>query len=95
MYSYEERMRAMRLYIKYGQRPAVTIRELGYPSRGMLRSWYREFRESGDLHHVYRRRPRYSNEQKMRAVEYYRARESCRIVLRSAAFSARSRAHSS
>ena len=71
MYSYEARMRAVKLYIKYAQRPAATIRELGYPSRGMLRSWYREFAESGDLHQGLRRRPRYSNEEKQRAVEYY------------------------
>ena len=70
MSSYKARMRAVRLYIKYGQRPAATIRELGYPSRGMLRSWCREFRESGDLHQAYRRRPRYSTEEKQRAVEH-------------------------
>ena len=77
MYSYEARMRAVRLYIKYDRRPAATIRELGYPSRGMLRSWYREFGESGDLHQGLRRRPRYSNEQKQRAVEHYWAHGRC------------------
>ena len=31
MYSYEERMKAVKLYIKYDLCAADTIRELGYP----------------------------------------------------------------
>ena len=77
MYSYEARMRAVRLYIKYGRRPAATIRELGYPSRGMLRSWYREITESGDLHQDFRRKPKYSHEEKQRAVEHYWVQGRC------------------
>jgi len=77
LYSYEARMRAVRLYVKYGRSPAATIRELGYPSRGMLRCWYREFDESGDLHPDLRRRPRYSNEEKERAVEHYWVQGRC------------------
>ena len=77
MYSYEARMRAVRLYIKYDRRPAATIRELGYPSRGMLRSWYREFNESGDLHQDFRRKPEYSHEEKQRAVEHYWVQGRC------------------
>ena len=30
MYSYEERLRAVKLYLKYGRRLQATIRELGY-----------------------------------------------------------------
>jgi putative transposase len=71
VYSHEARMRAVRLYVGYGRASAATIRELGYPSRGMLRAWYREFVESGDLHQDYRRQGKYSNEQKQRAVEHY------------------------
>jgi transposase-like protein len=33
MYSYEDRVRAVRLYIKYGRSAAATIRELGDPGR--------------------------------------------------------------
>ena len=29
MYSYEDRVRAVKLYIKLGKRPAATIRQLG------------------------------------------------------------------
>ncbi|WP_175816898.1 IS3 family transposase [Burkholderia diffusa] len=72
MYSYEDRVRAVRLYIKYGRSAAATIRELGYPSRKNLARWYRAFIEVGDLPAGYRRsRPRYSAEQKQIAVEHY------------------------
>ena len=37
----------------------------------MLRAWYREFVESGDLHQGYRRKGKYSEEQKQRAVEHF------------------------
>ncbi len=36
MYSYEDRIRAVRLYIKLGRRVAATIRQLGYPCRFFL-----------------------------------------------------------
>lgn len=32
MYTYEQRMVTANLYIKYGQRAAPVIRELGYPN---------------------------------------------------------------
>ena len=36
MYSYEDRMKAVKLYIKYDCSAADTVRELGYPNRKML-----------------------------------------------------------
>lgn len=39
---YEERMRALELYIKLGKRVRATIRELGYPTKNTLMGWYRE-----------------------------------------------------
>lgn len=33
MYSYEDRFRAVSLYIKLGKRTGATIRQLGYTSR--------------------------------------------------------------
>lgn len=72
MYSYEDRMRAVQLYIRYGKRAAPVIRELGYPSRKNLSRWYRAYIEAGDLPKGYcRSRPRYSVEQKEIADEYY------------------------
>jgi len=71
MHSYEARIRAVRLYIEYDLAVSLTIRELGYPSRRMLRAWYREFIETGQLHRSLSRRHKYSEKQKKEAVEYY------------------------
>jgi len=75
MYSREERMRAIELYIKYDRCAADTVRELGYPSTKTLRKWYRAYlreQESGIPWKGYsRRRPKYSSEQKAKAIEYY------------------------
>lgn len=65
MYSYEERIRAVKLYLKLGKRLTATVRQLGYPTTKSLERW----------HHTYERcralpkericlRPRYSAEQK-------------------------------
>ncbi len=37
MYSYEDRIRAFKLYIKVGQCTGETIRQLGYPTKNSLR----------------------------------------------------------
>jgi putative transposase len=38
MYSYDDRLRAVRLYIKLGHRVGLTIRQLGYPTKNALKS---------------------------------------------------------
>jgi putative transposase len=38
MYSYEDRIRAVRLYLKLGERIKETIRQLGYPTKNSLKS---------------------------------------------------------
>lgn len=43
VYSREERMKAIELYIKYDNSIAAVIRELGYPSRGLLPRWYKAY----------------------------------------------------
>jgi len=45
MYSYEDRIRAVELYIKLGKRVRPTIRQLGYPTKNALKSWHREFEQ--------------------------------------------------
>jgi len=72
MYSYEDRIRAVRLYIKLGKRIRATIRKLGYPTKNALKSWHREYEQGGDLRvgHV-RSKSKYSAEQKRVAVEHY------------------------
>ncbi len=45
MYSREERMKAIELYIKYDRCAADVTRELGYPDRKSLVSWYEAYLE--------------------------------------------------
>lgn len=71
MYSYEERMRAINLYIKYDLSAAATIRELGYPNRSQLRIWYKEYLATGDLHKKCQSSSIYTDAQKQKAVDYY------------------------
>jgi len=49
MYSYEDRIRAVKLYMKLGKRTGATIRQLGYPTKNALKSWHREFEQTKDL----------------------------------------------
>lgn len=77
MYSYEDRMRAVKLYIQYGKSPAATVQRLGYPSKKNLLRWYRSYAESGDLPKGRRKAERYSAEQKRTAVEHYRTHGGC------------------
>lgn len=65
MYSYKDRIRAVKLYIKLGKRTGVTIRQLGYPTKNALKTWYREFEQSRDLQVGYARSlSKYSDEQR-------------------------------
>lgn len=50
MYSYEDRLKAVELFIKYDYSPAAVIHELGYPkSRTSLYGRYSEFRKDGNI----------------------------------------------
>ncbi len=76
MYSYEDRLRAVRLYLKLGRRMSATLRQLGYPTKNSLKAWLAEFERNQDLRRGYQRIKRqYTDEQKQRAVEsLYRTR---------------------
>ena len=39
MYSYEDKMRALELYLSYDRSAAAVVNELGYPNRHILRLW--------------------------------------------------------
>jgi len=72
MYSYEDRIQAVELYIKLGKRVRPTIRQLGYPTKNALKGWYREYEQRLDLPVGYAgREPKYSQSQKEAAVEHY------------------------
>ena len=77
MYSYEDRLRAVRLYIKLGKRVALTIRQLGYPTKNALKSWHREYERRLDLPAGYARQPVYSQAEKERAVKHYLEHGRC------------------
>jgi len=81
MYSYEDRVRAVRLYIRLGKRLGATRRQLGYPSRNTLLGWYREYEQRLDLHAGYLgRKPKYSQAQKEAAVRHYIDHGRCASV---------------
>jgi transposase InsO family protein/transposase-like protein len=72
MYSYEARMKAVQLFIQYDYSSSAVIHELGYPSRGMLYYWYKEYIETGALRSDdMLRHAKYNKEQRKQAVEYY------------------------
>jgi len=71
MYSYEDRIKAVKLYIKYDLSTADIVRELGYPSRKMLVRWYKEHQEAGGLHERYIKRSTYTSVQMKVAFNYY------------------------
>ena len=78
MYSYEERIRAVRLYINLGKRTGATIRQLGYPTKNALQSWHREYEQGHDLPVGYARsKPKYSDEQKRVAAQHYLDHDRC------------------
>ena len=78
MYSYEDRVRAVKLYLKLRKRIRATIRQLGYPTRNSLISRHQQFERFLNLAAGYSRpRPKYSDEQKALAVEYHRKHGCC------------------
>lgn len=65
MYSYEDRIRAVELYIKLGKRVRPIILQLGYPTKNSLKVWYNEYQQKLDLPAGYAgREPKFSQEQK-------------------------------
>lgn len=70
MYSYEDRLRAVQLYVKLGKRIGLTIRQLGYPTKNALKTWYREYEQSHELRAGYTRPAKFSQAEKERAVEH-------------------------
>lgn len=75
MYSYEDRMRAVELYIKYDFSAADVVRELGYPkAKKSLKYWYRDYlteQQTGMKHDRYKSYARYPVRKMQEAVDYY------------------------
>jgi transposase-like protein len=78
VYSFEDRIQAVRLYLKLGKRIRATIRQLGYPTKNSLKAWHREYEQCHDLRIGYvRATPRYSAGQKQAAVAHYLSHDRC------------------
>lgn len=71
MYSLEQRTDAVQLFIESGFNENAVIRNLGYPSPNTLRAWYREYQANRTLHAKSLPKPRYTEQQKKKAVEYF------------------------
>lgn len=75
MYSREDRIKAVKLYIRYDFSVAEVRRELGYPAcYRTMRNWYQDYLEeleTGVIKEPNARMRTYTDEQKRIAVEYY------------------------
>lgn len=72
MYSLDQRIKAVELYIKYHLSAAATIRELGYPNRHTLKGWYLEYQNNNSkLKDGVIRKSKFTEEQRQAALQYY------------------------
>lgn len=71
MFSYEKRIKAVKLLLQYDMSYATVIRELGYPSRQALRRWHQEYKKFGSLHVNFNKQYKFTAAEKQKAVEYY------------------------
>lgn len=72
MYSLEQRLRAVELYIQYGFHGEAVRRELGYPrSAQSIVNWYHEYKEQGFIHDGRISNAKYSKEQRNAAVRHF------------------------
>jgi transposase InsO family protein/transposase-like protein len=72
MYSREQRRKAIETFIRFEHSVADTIAELGYPNRHTLYNWWKEYQLSGEeFLERKRRKPKYPDEKKRAAVDYY------------------------
>ena len=77
MYSHEDRLRAVQLYIKLGKRVGLTIRQLGYPTKNALKAWFRQYEQHIDMPAGYTRQAKYTQAQRERAVNHYLENGRC------------------
>ena len=80
MFSYDDRLRAVQLYIKLGKRVGLTIRQLGYPTKNALKAWHRAYEQRDGLPEGYVRHPKYTQAQKDLAVDHFVSGGRCIAV---------------
>ena len=74
MYSREDRIKAVELWLKYAKSTKTVISELGYPSKTLMRIWYKDYiqeQETGIMHVRRRSAPKYTEQQRQTAIEHY------------------------
>ena len=77
MYSYEQRRKAVDLYIQYDFSAASVINELGYPNYKSLIAWYKQYKETGELVKEGEPYRKYTAEQRSVAVKHYLEHGKC------------------
>lgn len=77
MYTNEQKMKAVELYVKYNHRATQVTRELGYPHPHLLSRWYKEYLQNGTFRTKYERQNKYTEEQKQYALQYYQSHGCC------------------
>lgn len=77
MYSYEDRLHAVRLHIKLGKRAGLTIWQLGYPTKNALKAWHSEFEQPQGLSTGYTRQPKCTTAHREQAVQHYLEHGRC------------------
>ena len=69
MFSYEQRIKAVKLLIQYNMSYATVTRELGYPTSKSLRGWYQEYIKANSLHKTFVKQYKYTEEQKQKRIK--------------------------
>ena len=64
MYTNEQKMKAVELYIKYNHRATQVSRELGYPHPNFIARWYKEYLQNGTFRTKYKRQNKYDRRTK-------------------------------
>ena len=80
MYTREQKIKAVELWLKYDKCEADVINELGYPSHKMLTRWYKDLQqemESGIIRNRFDRYSPHTRQQQQAAVQYYLERGRC------------------
>lgn len=71
MFTYQQKKKAIELYIKNGKRMTKTLKQLGYPSKGTLTSWYKEYENNSSITKKYKRDGVYTKEEIDAAISHF------------------------
>ncbi len=71
MYTNEDRIKAIKLYIEYNYNARAIICEIGYPSRSRLAIWHLEYLTNGGLNSDKYKKSKHTYEQRQKAIDFY------------------------